>query len=283
MGFRQHLRSARTLVRIALDNPYRAAELVEQRIEQRLGVDLHRFDPKRRRIRAFEQAHMRAPDASIRPFGNYYLDASRLPARPVVFSLGIGEHLDFDKAVAEAYPEARMFLFDPTPRSGRFFESAGMPGNVRFEPVAIAGHDGTITMFIDDLEECLESTTSVSVQAQSARQEGIALPCRSVPSLMREHGLDAIDVFKFDVEGAGILILNSLFNAGIWPTQIAGEFEGPLRAADVTGYLREVSALVEQMKARNYRLYHTRPDCPGWQVEFLAVASLESTTGGVRG
>jgi FkbM family methyltransferase len=268
------LRSARTLARIARDNRRRAIDLVEQRLELRFGIDLHRFDPKRRRIRAFELAHTAAPDESVRPFGNYFLDPSLLPARPVVFSLGIGEDLDFDQAVIAAYPQARMFLFDPTPRSARYFEAAGFPASVRFEPVAIAASDGVLKLYIDDLEDSFDSTTSVSVKAQSAGQRGIDLPCRSIKSLMAEHRLKRIDVFKFDVEGAGVAILDAMFDAGIWPTQIAGEFEGPSTTAEVGPYLAGLEAIFGRMRGQDYRFYRTRPDCVGWQVEFLAVRDL---------
>ena len=277
MGLSRILRSAGTLARIARDNRRRAIDLVEQRIELRFGIDLHRIDPKRRRIRAFELAHTIPPDASVRSFGNYYLAPGLLPQRPVVFSLGIGEDLDFDQAVIAAYPQARMFLFDPTPRSARYFEAANFPANVRFEPVAIAAQDGMLRLFIDDLEDSFDSTTSVSVKAQAPGQRGIDLPCRSIKSLMAEHRLKRIDVFKFDVEGAGVAILGAMFDADIWPSQIAGEFEGPSTTSEVGPYLAGLEAIFARMRGKGYGFYRTRPDCVGWQVEFLAVRDMDRT------
>lgn len=264
------LQSARTFVRIVRVNPRLAWALSQLRVERRFGITLHWLDPLRRAVRSFEVANTRLVGPELNVYGNYYLDRSRLPVRPIVFSIGVGEYIDFDLALIAEH-DVDLHLFDPTPRSERFVAAASLPVGVRFDRIAIAGHDGTIELYIDDLEDSFDTTTSVSILDRGLHATGIQVPCRRVSTLMRERGIERLDVLKLDVEGAAIDILNDVLNDGILPTQIAAEFERPPTPQDVSKFIAAVDALFARLKKHGYVIYRTRPDCKGFQVEILAV------------
>ena len=260
----------RTLARIARRNPLEAWDLMLLRSERALGVSLHGLSRRRRMTRRFELANSEPVNGRLRAYGNYYLDPTALPDRPIVFSIGVGDDISFDRALLDRH-DVRLFLFDPTPRSARFIAEAGLPPNVSFAPIAVADHDGTMTMFIDDLEPNIDTTTSVSVQRRGAEDEGLEFTCRRVPTLMKEQGVSDLDVLKLDIEGAAIGVLEDVLEAGIRPTQIAAEFERPERLPDVRAYLKALEQLFGKLRSLGYRVYRTRPDCKGFQVEVLAV------------
>jgi FkbM family methyltransferase len=264
------LRSARTFVRIARQNPRQAWELSQLRLEKRFGITLHWLDPLRRAVRSYEVANTHLVGPELTAYGNYYLDPRRLPARLTVFSIGVGEDLDFDRALITRH-SVDLHLFDPTPRSERFVSAAGLPDGVRFDRLAIADYDGTINLYIDDLEGSLETTTSLSVMDRGHHASGFSTPCRRVSTLMRERGIERLDVLKLDVEGAAIAILNDVLDDGILPSQIAAEFERPPNPRDAGPFLGLVDALFTRLKVEGYRIYRTRPDCKGFQIEILAV------------
>lgn len=264
------LRSARTFVRIASQNPRQAWELSQLRLEKRFGITLHWLDPLRRAVRSYEVANTHLVGPELTAYGNYYLDHRRLPARPTVFSIGVGEDLDFDRALLTRH-SVGLHLFDPTPRSERFVSAAGLPDGVRFDRLAIADYDGTINLYIDDLEDSLDTTTSVSIVNRGLHAAGFSIPCRRVSTLMRERGIERLDVLKLDVEGAAIAILNDVLDGGIVPGQIAAEFERPPKSRDVGPFIAMVDTLFTRLKLHGYRIYRTRPDCKGFQIEILAV------------
>lgn len=264
------LRSTRTFVRITRKNPRQAWELSQLRLEKRFGITLHWLDPMRRAVRSYEVANTHLVGPELTAYGNYYLDPRRLPARPTVFSIGVGEDLDFDRALINGHL-VDLHLFDPTPRSERFVAAASLPRIVRFDRMAIADYDGTINLYIDDLEDSLDTTTSVSIVNRGLHAAGFSVPCRRVSTLMRERGIERLDVLKLDVEGAAIAILNDVLNDGILPAQIAAEFERPPNPRDVGRFIGMVDALFTRLKLHGYRIYRTRPDCKGFQIEILAV------------
>lgn len=263
-------RSFRTFARIARQNPRLAWDLSQLRLEKYFGFTLHWIDPLRRAVRSYEVANTHLGGPELIPYGNYYLDPRRLPARPIVFSIGVGEDIDFDRALIAGH-SVDLQLFDPTPRSERFVAAAGLPDGVCFDRIAIADYDGTIFLYIDDLEDSLDTTTSVSIVNRGIRASGFSVPCRRVSTLMRERRIERLDVLKLDVEGAAIAILNDVLNDGILPTQIAAEFERPPNPRDVGPFVEMVDALFARLKMHGYRIYRTRPDCKGFQIEILAV------------
>ena len=264
------LRSARTFVRIARHNPRQAWDLSQLRFEKRFGITLHWLDPLRCAVRSYEVANTHLVGPGLTAYGNYYLDPRRLPAHPTVFSIGVGEDIDFDRALIARH-SVDLHLFDPTPRSERFVAAASLPDGVRFDRLAIADYDGAINLYIDDLEDSLDTTASVSIVDRGLHVAGFSVPCRRVSTLMRERGIERLDVLKLDVEGAAIAILNDVLNDGILPTQIAAEFERPPNPRDVGPFLVRVDALLTRLKKHGYRIYRTRSDSKGFQVEVLAV------------
>ena len=263
-------RKARTFLSIFRKSPLYAWDVLQLKLENRLGRSVHSISGRRRRTRRFEVAHTEEVPSHFRAYGNYVLDPALLGDQPIAFSGGVGEYIDFDRALLDRH-DVRLFLFDPTPSSKRFIEAAGLPINAKFQAVAIGDHDGEIVMFSDNLDSDFETSLSLSSQNRTFSNEGRAVPCRRIETLMREVGVSHLDVLKLDIEGAAIAALRDMLAAGIRPTQIAAEFERPTDRPGVRAYLKELAELFGALTKAGYRLYRTRPDTFGFQVEILAV------------
>lgn len=265
-----------TLRKLYSTSPENARDLLVLRIESKIGISLHRLSRRRRLTAAFENRHTNPVDKRLQMFGNYYLAKDILPLDGIVFSAGVGQDTDFDEALLD-YGAIRLFLIDPTPTSGVHVKAVGLEKRAVFEPIALADFDGEIELYIDDLEPSAETTTSISINRTSDDQSSITVACQRVITLMKRHGIDHLDVLKLDIEGAAIRVLADTFAAGIFPTQIAGEFERPLLSIDLPDYFAGLEALFTQLEGKGYEIFRTRPNAKGFQVEFVAVQFDAST------
>jgi FkbM family methyltransferase len=265
-------RKARTFFFIATRRPAQAWELLQIRAERRTGLTFFFLSARRSITYAYELFRTSAVNRELHRYGNYYLAPAFIPEHPVAFSLGVGQDIDFDRALFEKH-DVRLFLFDPTPASKRFIDSVKLPLNAQFLPYAIADYDGRISMFSDDLQQEFDKTSSVSIFNRGfyKKESASSVECRKISSLMRELNIQHLDILKLDIEGAAIQVLEDLFREGVFPTQIACEFERPEKLKDVFQYLTRMSALFDQFEAAGYQLYRTRPNDHGCQIEILAV------------
>ncbi len=263
-------RKLRTLFFIAKRRPAQAWELLQIRAERKVGVSLFFLSARRSITHAFEALRTKKVSTELRQYGNYFLAAAAIPPHPVVFSLGVGQDISFDRALMDRH-EVRLFLFDPTPASKRFIDGLDLPSNVRFFPLAIADHDGTVAIFSDDLEKDLQRTSSISIFNRGFYESAGSVQCKKISTLMTEHGLAHLDILKLDIEGAAIQVLEDLLREGIFPTQVACEFERPEKMTEVYAYLRRLGALFDKFEAAGYELFRTRQTDKGCQIEVLAI------------
>lgn len=264
------LRKAKTFFSLFAKSPLHAWDVVQLKLEARLGRSLHFLSGRRRSTRRFELANTEEVPGDFRAYGNYFLDPAGIGERPVVFSAGVGEFIDFDLALLERH-DVRLFLIDPTPSSKRYIETVRLPPNATFHALAIADRDGEIEMFSDNLEADLEATPSISSRNRGFGSKSLRVECRRIKTLMEEQRIEHLDILKLDIEGAAIAALRDTLAEGIYPGQIAAEFERPQRAREVGAYLAELEQLFAQLRRAGYRIYRTRPDTIGFQVEVLAV------------
>jgi len=202
-------------------------------------------------------------------FGNYFLVRKLIPSHPIVVSLGIGEDTRFDEALVANY-DTDLYMYDPTPRSGRYISSRTQLKNAKFQEIAISDFDGTIEVYIDDLEGGLETTTSVTVMQPKGSDSSHLVPCKSLITIIEEEKLAHIDILKIDIEGGGLIVLKHLLEHNIFPVQICGEFERPNDKKELNNFFSEIEGLIGILKSKGYRIFRTREVDIGFQIEITA-------------
>ena len=101
---------------------------------------------------------------------------------------------------ARKYPAARIFAIEPE-RSNFELLDKNVRGFKNIVPIrgALWNKDGTMDL-VDPGQG--HWAFQISDAGSSARPKVDTVPTFTVPTLMREHGIDFIDLFKVDIEGA---------------------------------------------------------------------------------
>lgn len=268
------VRKLKTFFFIFRRKPAAALELLQIKVERKLGISLFFLSLRRSATHICEIILTEKVNKQLELYGNYYIKPSVLPERPIIFSFGVGQNMNdvsFDLAVLKKlHPE--LYLVDPTPMSQRFIETLSLPQNVRFFPIAISTLDGEIDLYSGDIEENFEQTSTVSIYNNGVHNNNsFRVKSKRLKTFMTDCGIGKIDILKMDIEGAAISVLEDGLNDGILPTQIMCEFERPEKLLDVIKYLQNVSRLFRRLRKLGYKIYRTRSSDKGCQIEFSAI------------
>jgi FkbM family methyltransferase len=128
------------------------------------------------------------------------------------------------------YPHARVLAVEPNPTLiGRLRRNLGTTEQVTIAPVAVADRHGEARLIVP----------SASWSGRLGPGPGHTVPTVTLDSLLREHGFAAVDVLKFDIEGAefDVLAVSDLSRVHL----LVGELhpEGPGQIQQLTGRLED--------------------------------------------
>ena len=159
----------------------------------------------------------------------------RAPARAI---LDCGANVGFaSHYFAERHPEAQIVAVEADPTT---FErlASNVAGHDRITPVhaALSDADGTATFY------SAATSMSSSLTRRDAGQQEVSVPAITLSTLLRETGIDRVDVLKLDIEGAEFDVLaaaqDELGRVGV----VAAEIHYDLGSADeaaVRGWLHD--------------------------------------------
>jgi FkbM family methyltransferase len=125
-----------------------------------------------------------------------------LDSRSVVVDLGMNEGR-FAFQARDRYG-CRVFGCEPTPALAARLQD--QPGIV-CDPVAVAGQAGEVEFFLDDADS---TASSLNRSYVSGAPKPIAVRAVTLPDFFARHNLGRVDLFKMDVEGAELGILEGL-------------------------------------------------------------------------
>ncbi len=142
----------------------------------------------------------------------------------VVYSLGVGDNIDFDLGVIEKFG-ARVFAFDPTPYAKEWVEGRQLPHEFEFKPWAASGNDGSLRLFRRVSKRGKKAKVMWTAEGGAGdANDYIDAPAYTVRTMMEKLGHTKVDLLKMDVEGAEYDILEGLQQAAHPPQQLLVEF-----------------------------------------------------------
>lgn len=209
------------------------------------------------------------PDENHTLYGNYFLDnRAPLNAQSIVYSLGIGTHIDFDVAVAEK-TGCEVFMYDPTPESVAFMQKQTDP-RFRFFPFGVWDHPMELNFYTPPWG----GSSSIFPYEEGQKPDFVA-QCDTLPSFMEKNGHTHIDVLKMDIEGAGLVVLKNLLAHHIYPTQLVMELERPKEETVVEqiSFFADMIQVLKTLKEKGYVVYQI-PQHSGikyFSFEFLCI------------
>lgn len=177
--------------------------------------------------------------------GGWWFTAENLGTESIVYSLGVGDEIDFDLAIIRDYG-VTVHAFDPTPNSVHMLDGCELPDRFTFHPWAVTAEDGSLKFYPRLKKDGSKSDVMFTMVAEEAtRDDAIEVPAFSLASIVDKLGHARIDLLKMDIEGAEYEVLDALLEAPVKPTQLLVEFHhrfpgiGLAKTADIIRRLRE--------------------------------------------
>jgi FkbM family methyltransferase len=177
--------------------------------------------------------------------GGWWFSPEGLSAGSIVYSLGVGDDIDFDLSVIEKYG-VEVHAFDPTPNSINMLDDRNLPRQFAFHPWAVSASDGSLKLYPHLRKDGTKSEVMYTMIAEEETiDDAIEVPAYSLSTISEKLGHDKIDLMKMDIEGAEYEVLDSLLASPTKPTQLLVEFHhrfpgiGVDKTADVIERLRD--------------------------------------------
>ena len=173
-----------------------------------------------------------------------------LPAAPTIFSVGLGRDITFDLAAIKRL-DARVFGFDPTPKSRQFMETQSLPPSFQYVPLGIAAYDGKATFCLPRSDFDSYSTEGGTGTAADV----VECEVRRLGTLARDLNVSSIDILKMDIEGGEYDVIPDVLASGIPIGQLLVE----LHYEPAQPSFEKAKRLIEQVNAAGFRLFARSP------------------------
>lgn len=141
------------------------------------------------------------------------VDGSRIGPDTTVLSFGLGADVTFELALIERF-RCRVLGFDPTPQSLDYIRANVQNDDFTAHPLALADHDGTLVFRKPPAALRAGISHSAYADYDAADHETFSVPCLTLDSIRRRHGLTRIDVLKMDIEGAELPVIEQAAREG---------------------------------------------------------------------
>ncbi len=158
-------------------------------------------------------------------YGAFYVYMPKLTEEkpPIILSLGIGEDVSFDKDIIRR-AKAKVYAFDPTPRSVEYLKNQKMPSSFEFFECAVGAKDG-YTSFCVPAPDSEDPSGSIHGEVhENGKQELIKVEVRRISTIIKELGIREISLLKMDIEGSEFEVIDDMLKEKIYPNQICLEF-----------------------------------------------------------
>jgi FkbM family methyltransferase len=183
--------------------------------------------------------------------GGWWFHPDLLGEDSIVWSLGIGEDVDFDLALIRRF-NLSIDAFDPTPSTVEWLARRDMPSRFHYHPWAVTGHDGVLRMYPRVRKDGSTSTVMYTmVPEEASRDDAIVVPAFCMTSILAELGQHRIDLLKMDIEGAEYDVLDSLLESPVKPRQLLVEFHHRFAAVG----LAKTGEMIARLRGCGYRIF----------------------------
>lgn len=181
-------------------------------------------------------------------YGGWPLLNGTVDQNTIIVSVGLGEDISFDLAVIQRFG-CQVHGCDPTPKSLQWLRAQRLPPQFYVHALGLGDKDGPVAVIPPANE------THVSFSATRGHdQDGDAIDIDIVtlPTLMRQIGVDRLDVLKMDIEGFEYGVVDALVASSIRPGQLLIEFHHGMYTYQAVDTRRAVDAL----RSAGYRLFY---------------------------
>jgi FkbM family methyltransferase len=224
-----------------------------RRVHLLMKSPLHLLRTLRRRVRmALGREPAVHPDAAVvsvelgESGASWRLSLEGLNAGSVVYSVGVGTDISFDRALIAA-TGASVQAFDPTPRSAGWIAKQSLPAGFHFHPVGLYDRDGELSFFAPANPEHV----SFSIAGAGRETAAVTLKVQCLATLMRGLGHARVDLLKMDIEGSEYAVIDDIVKSGYPIRQLLVEFHHWMPGFSI----RQTEDAVKALRGAGYRLF----------------------------
>ena len=197
--------------------------------------------------------------------GGWWFSTKNLNQDSIVYSLGVGDEVDFDMSIIDKY-SVEVFAFDPTPNSIDLLDSTKLPERFHFHPWAVTAEDGTLKFYPRLKKDGTKSDVMFTmIPEPETKEDEIEVPAYCLSTIVERLGHDRIDLLKMDIEGAEYEVLEGLLESTILPEQLLVEFHHRF----VDDGLNRTYDVIDRLRSVGYRIFAISE--VGREVSFLRV------------
>lgn len=217
-------------------------------------------------------------------YGGWWLpNALNLSPTSTVISAGAGEDISFDLAIQSQFG-CTVEIYDPTERAIKHFEEIqnyykpnfpGFSGNIQkdyeiwisplkpnfakinFNKFGLAAADSTVKFY----KQTNPDYVSQTVVPDMYGTDYTIAKMKRLQTVLKEKGLEKIDVLKLDIEGAELQVLETMLEDKIYPTVLCLEFDYYLKGKD----RGETGIIINKLYDVGYKLLHGE----NWNYTFM--------------
>jgi len=183
--------------------------------------------------------------------GGWWFTPQGLGSDSIVYSLGVGDDIEFDISLIEKYG-VRVHAFDPTPSSIDMLDGRDLPQQFEFHPWAVTAADGSLTFYPRLKKDGTKSDVMYTMIAEDeTREDAIEVPAYSLSTISEKLGHQQIDLMKMDIEGAEYEVLDGLLASPIKPTQLLVEFHHRFPGIG----LEKTADVIERLRRAGYKVF----------------------------
>jgi FkbM family methyltransferase len=154
-------------------------------------------------------------------YGGFYAIPMLLNAGSIVYSVGIGKDISFDRSVIKKHG-CKVFAFDPTPKSIQWIGEQKLPASFHFYTYGISKQTGNDKFYLPENPRGVSGSLVIHDDVDESKL--IEVPMKSLADVTRQLGHSHLDVLKIDIEGAEYDIIESILEAPVTINQILIEF-----------------------------------------------------------